>query len=161
VSANAAASKSTFSTRLGRPLSKLSWHGLGPGETYVDRRAAARVGVYHGSVSDQLHRYLRPQESGNKLAVRWLSLDHDGQYEPPENFVDAPFVGSSKDEPAAPAPAVAPGRRLRATFGGGRPGGMRGSSAAAWAPPRARWRKPWYFTVRTMVPWNGKQREGK
>ena len=43
-------------------FSSLTWFGLGPHETYVDRRASAKVGVFSGRVSEQLHPYLRPQE---------------------------------------------------------------------------------------------------
>jgi len=33
--------------------------------------------VYRANVSSQVHGYLRPQESGNKVGVRWLSLSED------------------------------------------------------------------------------------
>jgi beta-galactosidase len=32
------------------------------------------VGVYQSQVSEQLHDYVRPQESGNKSDVRWFTL---------------------------------------------------------------------------------------
>lgn len=52
---------------------RLDWFGKGPHETYWDRQDA-RVGLYRGLVSEQYHDYLKPQETGNKEAVRWLAL---------------------------------------------------------------------------------------
>jgi len=55
-------------------LTKLSWFGPGPGETYSDRWTGSRVGHHEASVDDQLHPYPVPQESGNHHATRWASL---------------------------------------------------------------------------------------
>lgn len=55
-------------------LSKLEWFGRGPQETYSDRWAAAPVGRYDGTVAGQFFAYVRPQESGNKVDVRWMSV---------------------------------------------------------------------------------------
>ena len=41
-------------------LAHLTWYGQGPDESYVDRRAGARLGVYSGSVANQLTPYVRP-----------------------------------------------------------------------------------------------------
>ena len=68
-----------LSVALRRQLAHMAWHGLGPHETYADRLAAAKVGVYQGSVSSMLHPYLRPQESGNKVGVRWLALSESAK----------------------------------------------------------------------------------
>lgn len=54
--------------------SRVRWHGLGPHESYPDRMAGARVGVWDGSVAAQTHRYCRPQENGNKMGTRWMAL---------------------------------------------------------------------------------------
>lgn len=51
----------------------LNWFGKGPHETYWDRQDA-RVGLYSGKVRDQYFDYIKPQETGNKEAVRWLAL---------------------------------------------------------------------------------------
>lgn len=58
-------------------LSQLEWFGRGPQETYADRRHAAPVGRYAGSVAAQLHDYVRPQETGNKVDVRWMAVRDD------------------------------------------------------------------------------------
>ena len=52
----------------------ISWYGRGPHETYWDRNTAGRVGIWKGTVLDQFHRYSRPQETGNKTDLRWISL---------------------------------------------------------------------------------------
>ncbi len=58
-------------------FNQMKWHGLGPHETYWDRKTSGELGVWEGLVWDQLHRYSRPQETGNKSDVRWMSLTDD------------------------------------------------------------------------------------
>jgi beta-galactosidase len=60
-------------TTLRAGFDNLAWYGKGPQETYWDRQDA-RVGVYRGRVRDQYFDYIKPQETGNKEAVRWLAL---------------------------------------------------------------------------------------
>ena len=55
-------------------LETLTWYGRGPEESMLDRKTSADVGLYRGAVTDQVTKYLRPQESGNKTDVRWASL---------------------------------------------------------------------------------------
>ena len=52
----------------------VKWYGLGPAETYADRKHGAKLGIYENSVSDNMARYLVPQECGNKEEVRWASI---------------------------------------------------------------------------------------
>lgn len=55
-------------------FTEMSWFGRGPQESYWDRKTGAAIGVYHGTVWDQYHPYIRPQEFGNKTDVRWMAL---------------------------------------------------------------------------------------
>ena len=55
-------------------FSTMRWYGRGPQESYWDRKTGAAVGVYGGSVEEQTHDYVRPQENGNKTDVRWVAL---------------------------------------------------------------------------------------
>ena len=55
----------------------LTWYGRGPHETYWDRKTGAAIGVYTGAVEDQVHPYIRPQETGNKTDVRWAAITDD------------------------------------------------------------------------------------
>ena len=60
-------------------FNKLTWLGRGPHETYWDRKTGAAFGLYSGSVEENIHTYVRPQENGNKSDVRWMALtDADG-----------------------------------------------------------------------------------
>jgi beta-galactosidase len=52
----------------------VTWYGRGPHESYWDRKAGARVGIWSGSVDEQFVDYSEPQENGNKTDVRWVSL---------------------------------------------------------------------------------------
>ena len=52
----------------------VTWLGLGPHETYWDRQAGAAMGLYSGTVAEQYFDYSEPQENGNKIEVRWISL---------------------------------------------------------------------------------------
>jgi len=53
----------------------LRWFGRGPHESYADRKTGAAVGLWQGKVSEQFHDYSRPQETGNKVDVRWLAVE--------------------------------------------------------------------------------------
>ncbi|WP_345947971.1 glycoside hydrolase family 2 TIM barrel-domain containing protein [Mucilaginibacter sp. PAMB04274] len=59
----------------------LSYYGRGPWENYSDRNTAAFIGRYNDLVENQFYRgYIRPQESGYKTDVRWLTLlDAEGK----------------------------------------------------------------------------------
>lgn len=56
----------------------LCYYGRGPQENYIDRWSSAFVGRYEDKVENQYYPYARPQETGNKTDVRWLSLS-DGE----------------------------------------------------------------------------------
>ncbi len=60
-------------------LEALRWHGLGPHESYADRRAGARIGIFEGSVTEQYVPYVVPQEHGNKIDTRWFELCDDSK----------------------------------------------------------------------------------
>ena len=66
--------------RLGMQMSvpaqfnKLTWFGRGPQENYWDRKTGAALGLYTGNVNELIHRYVRPQENGNRSDVRWVAL---------------------------------------------------------------------------------------
>ncbi|MEV4172892.1 glycoside hydrolase family 2 TIM barrel-domain containing protein [Nonomuraea sp. NPDC049709] len=54
------------------------WFGRGPGESYADSRAAARVGRYARSIDALQTPYVVPQENGNHVETRWLELSGPG-----------------------------------------------------------------------------------
>ena len=52
----------------------IEWFGRGLHESYWDRKSSASIGKYKGNVWDQTYKYVRPQETGNKTDVRWMTL---------------------------------------------------------------------------------------
>ncbi|MFR1022856.1 MAG: glycoside hydrolase family 2 TIM barrel-domain containing protein [Roseburia intestinalis] len=52
----------------------LTWYGMGPDETYADRRHGAKLGIYSNKVADNMAKYLVPQECGNKVGVRYARI---------------------------------------------------------------------------------------
>ncbi|WP_199119379.1 glycoside hydrolase family 2 TIM barrel-domain containing protein [Pedobacter sp. ASV28] len=62
-------------TTLSNAYSDLVYYGRGPHENYIDRNEGAFLGIYKDKVENQYYKgYIRPQESGNKTDVRWLTL---------------------------------------------------------------------------------------
>ena len=80
--------------QLANDLEQLEWHGRGPWDNYSDRKAAATVGRWASTVSDQYVPYIMPQEHGHKTGVRSLTL-RDGAGHGLEVRGDAPFEFSA------------------------------------------------------------------
>jgi beta-galactosidase len=55
-------------------LEEVEWFGLGPHESYPDRKRGARVGRWRSTVTDMYVPYVRPQENGGRAGVRWLAV---------------------------------------------------------------------------------------
>lgn len=51
-----------------------TWYGRGPQENYWDRNTGAPVGRYTAGVGDLWLPYVKPQETGNRTDVRWVTL---------------------------------------------------------------------------------------
>jgi len=62
---------------LNRDFNQVSWYGKGPQESYLDRQTGSKLALYSGLVEEQFHRYSRPQETGNKMGVRWISVKNE------------------------------------------------------------------------------------
>ena len=62
--------------QLPKGFNQMTWYGRGPHESYWDRKTGAAIGVYKGSVWEQYHPYVRPQETGNKTETRWIVLQN-------------------------------------------------------------------------------------
>ena len=60
--------------KLDADFDRLEWYGNGPEETYADRLKGAKLGLYQNRVSDNMARYLVPQECGNKTEVRYAKV---------------------------------------------------------------------------------------
>ncbi len=59
---------------LPKDYNDFTWYGRGPHENYVDRKHDTFMGIWSGKVEKQAFPYYRPQETGNKTDVRWLTL---------------------------------------------------------------------------------------
>lgn len=55
-------------------FSGVSYFGLGPGESYVDKHHSARHGWYRASVDELFVNYLRPQENGSRASCDLVTL---------------------------------------------------------------------------------------
>ena len=55
-------------------FSSYTWYGKGPTESYWDRNTGVKTGVYSMETLSSFEPYPRPQETGNKTAVRWMQV---------------------------------------------------------------------------------------
>ncbi len=60
-------------------VTDVEWYGRGPHESYVDRKGSAPIGLWRGRIAEQNHDFIRPQETGNKVDVRWMELSGAGR----------------------------------------------------------------------------------
>lgn len=61
--------------RLSNRLTQVRYLGLGPGESYPDKRLAQRMGIWAVESVSSLHtRYDVPQENGNRMGTQWVRL---------------------------------------------------------------------------------------
>lgn len=70
-----------FGTQMGLipELNYVKWYGRGPQETYIDRKTGGKIAIHEMSVDDLEHHYMRPQENGNRVDVRYVEItDKDG-----------------------------------------------------------------------------------
>jgi beta-galactosidase len=55
-------------------LEQVEWFGLGPHESYPDRKRSGLVGRWRSTAHELFTPYVRPQEAGGRADVRWLQL---------------------------------------------------------------------------------------
>lgn len=55
-------------------FNQIKYYGRGPGENYIDRKYSEFIGLYNQTTEDQVHAYIRPQETGTKTDIRWWNL---------------------------------------------------------------------------------------
>lgn len=60
--------------RLGDQFKNSKWFGLGPGESYADKKRSQKLGIYKASIEELHTPYEVPQEGGNRSETRWLQL---------------------------------------------------------------------------------------
>lgn len=62
---------------LPKEFHNIAWYGRGPEENYIDRKTGYNVGLYQSTVEDFFVDYIKPQETGNRTDVRWVSMTND------------------------------------------------------------------------------------
>ncbi len=78
---NVAANIPRFGLTLEMPkeFRNIEYYGMGPDENLSDIYAQAMVGVYNTTVDEMHENYIRPQDSGNRCAIRYLTVtDENG-----------------------------------------------------------------------------------
>ncbi|MDN6118844.1 MAG: DUF4981 domain-containing protein, partial [Lactococcus sp.] len=53
---------------------QVAYYGKGEAENYIDRSDGAKLGIYETTVEANTTPYLVPQECGNHMATRWLTI---------------------------------------------------------------------------------------
>ena len=59
---------------ISKQFSNITFYGRGPWENYWDRNSSSLIGIYKQTLQQQYFPYARPQESGNKTAIRWVNF---------------------------------------------------------------------------------------
>lgn len=73
----------------------LSWYGLGPWESYPDRKSSTSIGRWNSTVAEQYTHYPRPQDSGNHEEVNEVILTNKKGEGIRITTLDAPFSFSA------------------------------------------------------------------
>ncbi|KAL2849939.1 glycosyl hydrolases family 2, TIM barrel domain-containing protein [Aspergillus pseudoustus] len=63
-----------FDLLLDDKLDHAAWFGLGPGESYADKKRSQKLGIYCASTAELHTPYEVPQEGGNRMETRWLRV---------------------------------------------------------------------------------------
>ncbi len=68
--------------RLGikKEFRNVAWYGRGPHEAYIDRKTGQKIGKYTATPETLEHRYMRPQENGNRTDTRSLTITNAEGY---------------------------------------------------------------------------------
>ena len=72
----------------------IKYYGRGPVETYCDRKDSENLGIYESTVTDEFYPYIRPQENGNHVDLRWWRLT-DATGRGVMVVADEPFAASA------------------------------------------------------------------
>jgi beta-galactosidase len=59
-------------------LGEVTYYGIGPHESYIDKCRSGKHGIYHSSVADLHEDYIRPQENGSHTGCDYVRLEGDG-----------------------------------------------------------------------------------
>ena len=60
-----------------KALQETMWYGMGPGESYIDSKAASVMGIYESTVDQMMTDYVFPQENGHREQVKWFRIGNE------------------------------------------------------------------------------------
>lgn len=65
------------SMHLDKSMEHVRYFGMGPSENYADSKEAAQMGLYANTVDGLFTNYVIPQENGNHMGCKWVSMTND------------------------------------------------------------------------------------
>ncbi|MBS5780779.1 beta-galactosidase subunit alpha [Megamonas sp.] len=65
------------SMHLDKSMEHVRYFGMGPGENYADSKEVAQIGLYANTVDGLFTNYVIPQENGNHMGCKWVSMTND------------------------------------------------------------------------------------
>ena len=63
---------------LNENMNRVTYYGMGPGETYIDKHHSGHHGCFEGTPASMHEDYIRPQESGSHWDCDYVSVEGNG-----------------------------------------------------------------------------------
>lgn len=63
---------------LNKAMDQVSYYGMGPGETYIDKHHSGRHGCFRGTAGSMHEDYIRPQENGSHYDCDYVRVEGGG-----------------------------------------------------------------------------------
>lgn len=80
--------------KINKDFENFEWYGLGPHDSYSDRKSSAMNGIWQSTVTNQFTTYPRPQHHGNKEETNWIRF-YSGTKGVEIKSLDKPFSFSA------------------------------------------------------------------
>lgn len=76
---------------LASDFENVTYYGAGPDENFSDFKEHSPIGVYENTVSNMAHKYIKPQDSGNRGETRFAVISNNSGSKITFNAVKKPF----------------------------------------------------------------------
>ena len=63
---------------LNKNMDRVTYYGMGPGETYIDKHHSGHHGCFRGTAASMHEDYIRPQENGSHYDCDYMYVEGDG-----------------------------------------------------------------------------------
>ncbi|MDP3442016.1 MAG: hypothetical protein Q8T08_04065, partial [Ignavibacteria bacterium] len=83
--------KVAMSFGLNQDYNDVTWLGRGYEENYSDRKTGSKIGLYHASVQELQHPYMRPQENGHRSDNKFLEIKNSKNNKINISSIDSDF----------------------------------------------------------------------